>query len=110
MSERSIFTLVSTDWSGGHYRLGQGAYMLFLPMATSPLEHPTAVGTAPDFPSRRKRKCASAPGSPTGRPFHLRPPTITGKRCPRRWEISQGLRPSPFAEQRGYSYCMVACR
>jgi hypothetical protein len=73
MSERLIFTLVSTDWPGGQYRLGQGAYMLFLPMVTSPLEHPTAVGTAPDFPSRRKRKMRKGAWFPGRAPFSCIP-------------------------------------
>src|SRR5262245_46604638 len=33
-----------------------------------------AIGTAPEFPSRRKRRSARASGSPTGRPFHLYSP------------------------------------
>src|SRR4029079_6510737 len=79
MSERLIFTLVSTDWPGGQYRLGQGAYMLCLPTATSPLEHPTAVGTAPDSPPGASARCARASGSPTGRPVHVLCPSSLEK-------------------------------
>jgi hypothetical protein len=77
--------------------------MLFLPMATFPLEYPMAFGTAPEFPSRCKRRMRKGAWPPDRAPFSCAAARITGKKCPRRWEISQGLRPGPFAEQRGYS-------
>jgi hypothetical protein len=95
-----IFTLVSTDWPCGQYRLGQGAYMLFLPMATSPLEHPTAVGTAPDSPPGASARCARASGSPTGAPLFMcgRPPSLE-KGAPGDKKSPRAFAPAPAGGQ-----------
>src|SRR5262245_33588911 len=38
-----------------------------------PARNPWPSDTAPEFPSRRKRRSARAPSSLTGRPFHVQP-------------------------------------
>jgi hypothetical protein len=74
MSERLIFTLVSTDWPGGQYRLGQGAYMLFLPIGYIPARtsHGRRHNAGFPLPAQALRREGAWP--PDRAPFSCAPP------------------------------------